>query len=319
MTEAAAPIRPLDQGAAPLLKRVAALAPGPWVGRVAEVAFNALAALLLFACIGAIAIVVERGADNPLLFAGGIGAALALGAALVSLAGLSAELMGQRARDLEAQAIYDALRDGREAQPFSLYLRPFLSTGAFSERETVAATGALQGLGLAGVTFELEAQVERAARRIGKLIGLGASLEHIGAGRVVVSEEEWRQAVRLLMRKARLIVMLPSSRPGTLAEIDMVLSDPELVGKTVFLDPPNLADSPYDHHGEWTAVQAAFAAQGFSLPPEHRGGLLLHYGRSKTPELKERLEIDADDRIERLFNRVLKRLGAPAPQSGGKS
>jgi hypothetical protein len=162
----------------------------------------------------------------------------------------------------------------------------------------------------------LEAQVERATRRLGRLIGLGGQVEHIGAGRVSVDERAWRDAVRTLMEHARLIVMLPGAREGTLEEIEMVLGS-DLVRKTVFLDPPNVgARGRFDHAGEWRKVQAVFAAKGFELPDEDRRGALLFYGRERSPILRERLHIDADDHIERLFGRVIKLLkthGAEAP------
>src|SRR5262249_35686254 len=114
---------------------------------------------------------------------------------------------------------------------------------------------------------------------------------------------------RTLMDRAALIVMLPSSRPGTLEEIDTILSNPALIEKTVFLDPPNLAGSrTYNQAREWAPLQAAFARRGFTLPADDRRGALLHFGDAKTPILQDRLDIDADDRIGEFFARVRKRL-----------
>lgn len=228
------------------------------------------------------------------------------GSLAVALLTTAAELYGQRARDIEAQTIYERAAQGGEVRPFCLYLRPFISTGAIADSGGPAM---VMGAGVGGVfgeRFELELQVERAARRLGRLIGLGEPLEHIGAGRVLVTENEWREAVGVLMRRAELIVMLPSSRAGTLEEINTVLSG-ELIRKTVFVDPPNIgrADS-YDHAREWSDVQAAFQAHGFDLPAEDRRGVLLYFGAEKTPKLCERLHIDADDRVERLFRTVIR-------------
>jgi hypothetical protein len=216
-----------------------------------------------------------------------------------------AELYGQRARDLHAQAVFTALQAGQTAPAYCLYLRPFASTGAFSETGGAMITGLGFG-GLAGEEVELEAQMERAVRPLGPLIALGQPLEHVGAGRILVGEDEWRAAIKDLMAQARLIVMLPSSREGTRAEIEMIL-DSNLIERTVFIDPPNIARSrTYDHSAEWKHVREAFASRGFDMPRDSRVGALMFFGGERVPRFRERLDIDAEDRIERLFRRVIK-------------
>lgn len=216
-----------------------------------------------------------------------------------------AELCGQHARDRIARRVYDALAAGREPPPYTVYLRPFASTGAFESVGMGVGTPGTVGA-MMGAKIELEAQVERAVRPLGQLVALGRSLEHVGAGRIEVDDNEWRQAAQLLMSKARLLVMLPSSRLGTLEEIEMIL-DTGLIERTVLIDPPNIERSKtFDHASEWRHVQAAFAKRGFEVPAETRLGRLLFYGDRRAPLFKERLDIDADDRIERLFRRVIR-------------
>ncbi len=138
------------------------------------------------------------------------------------------------------------------------------------------------------------------------MIALGAPLEHIGAGRIQVGDNAWREAIALLLKHARLIVVLPSSRAGTLQEIGIILGS-ALVTRTVMIDPPNLGTTKaYNHAIEWAKVQAAFKEASFYLPDEQRGGSLIFYGDSHEPLLREHLHIDAEDRIERIFNRILK-------------
>ncbi len=280
---------------------------GPVAARVLEGVFYALViAALAGACL-AVGVVAASPRADALQQAALVGAVIVAGGVMVSLCARIAELFGQRARDLTADAIFRAVREGRPAPAYSLYLRPFVSTDSIEDYgAAIAVPGA--GLALGGERFELEAQVERATRGLGRLIGLGGQVEHIGAGRVTVGEQEWRDAIRTLMQNSRIIVILPGARQGTLEEIDMVLGG-DLVRKTVFLDPPNLGrNKRFDHAGEWEKVRAAFAAKGFDLPAEDRRGALLFYGREKKPALRERLHIDADDHIERLFRRVIKML-----------
>lgn len=291
----------------PLRRVVIWTAAGPKTARVLEGVFYILVAAALAGVCVAIGLIGASPLADALRQGVALGGAIVAGGALVTLFARVAELYGQRARDLEAEAIFQAVRAGRPAPPYSLYLRPFASTDSIEDYgAAIAVPGA--GLALSGERFELEAQVERATRRLGRLIGLGGQVEHIGAGRVTVGERAWREAIRTLMENARIIVMLPGARQGTLEEIEMVLGA-DLVRKTVFLDPPNLgASKRFDHAGEWKKVQAAFAAKGFELPDEDRRGSLLFYGREKAPALRERLHIDADDHIERLFGRVVKLL-----------
>lgn len=216
-----------------------------------------------------------------------------------------AELCGQHARDRTAKRIYEALAAGTEPPPYTLYLRPFASTGAFESVGMGVGTPGTVGA-MMGAKIELEAQVERAVRPLGPLVALGRPLEHIGAGRIEVGEDNWRQAAQLLMSNARLLVMLPSSRHGTLEEIEMLM-DTGLIERTVLIDPPNIERSKdFDHASEWRHVQAAFAKRGFEVPAETRLGRLLFYGDRRAPLFKERLDIDADDRIERIFRRVIR-------------
>jgi len=267
-----------------------------------------LALLVLGAAGWAVAVNLYSG---PWLVGVIVVATLASSVALTLFSSLG-ELYGQRARDLRAQAIFERLRNGQPPPPYSLYLRPFASTDAISEGVASTMVG-VSGLSLERV--ELETQIERATRPLGLLVALGAPLEHVGAGRIRVPDEAWQDAIKLLMREARLIVMLPSSRAGTLEEIDMILES-GLIERTVLIDPPNLGHvKGYDHAAEWAKVQEAFSAHKFDLPAESSKGALLFYGPERAPALKERLDIDADDRIERLFRRVLKHLKGPQEQA----
>jgi hypothetical protein len=209
-----------------------------------------------------------------------------------------AELYGQRARDIGAAAIFETLKRGARPRQYALYLRPFASTNVI---------GKTVGVGMQSERIELETQIERATRPIGPLIALGAPLEHVGAGRIQVPDEEWRSAIDLLLKQASLIIMLPSSRAGTLQEIALILGS-DLIKRTVMIDPPNI-DVPkreYDHTIEWARVQAAFTKASFELPDEGRGGALIFFGDRRAPLYKERLDMDAEDRIARLFRRIVK-------------
>jgi hypothetical protein len=46
--------------------------------------------------------------------------------------------------------------------------------------------------------------------------------EEIGIGRFVVSDEDWRTRIAGLMQAAMAIIILPSSNPGTLWELQQI-------------------------------------------------------------------------------------------------
>jgi hypothetical protein len=167
--------------------------------------------------------------------------------------------IAQRARDQRAVQIYGRLRASKpeeQAQPYSLYLRPFTSTGhaRIPLRSAVYKRGVLAGptpgsfdpeLGRTTrykryVTFgdfetELAALVEPQA----PLIALGRTGEQIGAGRIESDDKDWRTRFELLAEHAIVIFLVPSIHEGTQWEIKRIRDDAQLLRKTILYVPPN--------------------------------------------------------------------------------
>lgn len=293
-----------------VLKKIVGWTRGPILAGLLQAFFYAIATVWLLAVLSGAGWVylnldLQEWEQYALLGGGVLIAALG-----VTLFGTWGELYGQHARDLHARRIFEALRRGDTPPPYAVYLRPFASTG---EIEDVGISTPAMGLGVTGVQIELEEQIERAVRELGALVALGQPLEHIGAGRIPVAESEWRDAIKLILSQARLIIMLPSARAGTLEEVAMLI-DTGLINRTVLIDPPNLGRSKkFNQPAEWSQVREAFAGRGFQLPDDSRSGLLLFFGGERAPKFKEKLDIDAEDRIERLFRRVIRTFkAAPA-------
>lgn len=289
-----------------VLKGIVARTRKPATAAALQALFFALAAAWL---IGVLAVTVwatlySQMGENTLY--GVQVAAVLVGALGVTLFGTWGELYGQHARDVRALAIYEALKRNETPPHYTVYLRPFASTGEISDVSITSPLAGALGLSLGGEELELEGQMERAVRPLGPLIALGQPLEHIGAGRIFVGEDEWREAIKLLLSKARLIIMLPSARHGTLEEIEMII-DTGLIDRAVMIDPPNVNSSKkFNQPEEWTKVRDAFAKRGFTVPEDSHTGLLLFFGEQREPKFKERLDIDAEDRVERIFRRVIR-------------
>ena len=217
----------------------------------------------------------------------------------------------QRGRDLKAAAIFEGLTVKAPVEDYVLYLRPFASTDQISEthanvvpiRTGVGAPTAY----LAGEDrLEFEAVVEKALNKFGPLIALGEPMEHLGAGRIKVTDDTWQAVVRLLLNNARLIVLLPSSREGTLWEVDQILSS-DAKGRTLVIDPPNElgCDGEYDPGQEWGYVREAFAKHGVQLPDDDPNGLIVRLSDEGKPKTVRQLHLDNKSPIRRLARDIL--------------
>jgi hypothetical protein len=295
-----------------MLKRIVAATRSSRTASLCQLLLNLLAAATLVAVAAVLIFIVTQPSGGLIGYLGRIALIAIGGAALISLFSSLAELYGQHARDLRAAAIFSAVRDGGPPpRPYTLYLRPFASTDLFAEHVLSAAganVSAGQGFLYGGTArVELEAQLELATRPFGELIALGEPLEHVGAGRVLVDESTWQNAVQSLTEHAELIVLLPSSRPGTLWEIERIL-DSNLIERTVLIDAPNSgekAQGAFAQSAEWAQVRDAFIRRGYDMPPDSKDGVLLFFGRAKSPQASARLDIDAEDNIRRFFKRAL--------------
>jgi len=145
----------------------------------------------------------------------------------------------QKARDRKGAELLNAVLS-QNAPHYFLYLRPFFLTrrmdlanpkhgrwpmlvSFYSERNTT----------------DLETMLERAVRKSGPLIALGQPGEMIGAGRLVVPEEEWKPPFEALARAASGIFVIPSHTTGTAWEIKW-LRDNAYLTKCVFIMPPKI-------------------------------------------------------------------------------
>ncbi len=219
----------------------------------------------------------------------------------------------QRGRDVTADQVWSALKTGRPPpHPFTLYLRPFASTDHIgTEVERFVRMRPVAGgptiLAMGSDRLEFESILERALRPIGPLVALGAPLEHMGAGRIRVDDSQWQDAIERLMEAARLIVLLPSSRPGTTWEVRTLLSAGRLA-KTIVVDPPDhlgRSDRDYDPSAEWQEVRQAFASEGYAMPEDDPEGLLLYFGNQTTPVRSAKINLDGASSVKVFADQVL--------------
>lgn len=150
-----------------------------------------------------------------------------------------------------------------DAPPFTLYLRPFKLTNQLTYS---TPEGRLM---LRSVLVDEEKDIERylaeALEGSAPLIGLGRPGEHHGAGRIVVSDDLWRDAVAVLSHAAERIVLMPYPADGTLWEVEHMF-DAALIDKVVFVMPPS-EDFDVDVQAYWTTCgQILRERHGIELP-----------------------------------------------------
>lgn len=224
------------------------------------------------------------------------------------------EVCRQRMLDLEAQEILSAIEATQVPIPkYVLYLRPFDSTGRVLQDVHYESTDSRGEKRVRHKRFELEAQFAEAARRTCAFIGLGQSLEHVGAGRIEVDDQSWKEAIRKLMQNARLIVMVPVTNPGTLWELDQIIENSWL-SKTLLLNIPEeerIWDKPrFQQSDDWPLIQQRLANAGFSLPSFSKSGRIIFFRSSGRPPMVRRLKIEDQGNLYRTL-RATKRLNRP--------
>jgi hypothetical protein len=137
------------------------------------------------------------------------------------------------------------MRPSPTSQPIDLYLRPFDSDGRI---EVSSPLFLLKSLG---------------SRRL--LIAMGEKTVTIGAGSVVVSNDNWQETFVRLANKAECIFCVPSLHKGTIWELKW-LSASSLFAKVVMIFTPLhfMGSQLYDH----TQLCETLHAMGWRLPTD---------------------------------------------------
>lgn len=292
-----------------MLKRVAATVRSSGTGRTLAATSHILSVGTMAATVAAAYWILVRTDVIALQTVAQFVGVVAGGGLLVSVFDRLGMHLSQRARDVGADKILAALKAGHPVPSFALYLRPFASTDSVSREEISIAPLAGQGgrFMSAASRFELEKDLRGATHRIGPLVGLGLSLEHDGAGRITVEDTAWKDAIATLMDASALILLLPSQREGTRFEVERILSRPDLIEKTLVIDPPDGSNQDleaYDHAEEWRLSRRIFADNGYALPENNLRGRAYWFGDQKTPAASSPLRLGQTGAVRRLIRKL---------------
>jgi len=138
---------------------------------------------------------------------------------------------------------------------FGLYLRAFMTTDKLP----------IKG-------FDFETMLAYSIAPTLPLVALGKPGEHLGAGRIRTTDEYWRDEILRLMEAARLILIIPSYRPGTLWEIS-TLREKGFFPKTIFIMPPELNFHGDKYSKDWQQTVDAAQEKGVEFPFHVPSGL----------------------------------------------
>src|SRR4030042_7209869 len=129
----------------------------------------------------------------------------------------------QKKRDIRAEKILTAVKENN-IPDYSLYLRAFETTGRMSKEsvDPMIQNGFDPRDDTDQQTY-FETELAKAVENYIPLTALGRPGEQMGAGRILSTEEDWKEDLALLGKGACIIFLLPSAKPGTLWEIDWLI------------------------------------------------------------------------------------------------
>lgn len=194
---------------------------------------------------------------------------------------LYAQRRRQRRRDRRAATLLARLLEtpGRPAPPYVVYLRPFSTTGRLTVTNPKPRwLPVLPSYFAHEATLEFETMLAEALPDKLPLVALGRPGEHVGAGRIAVSDEDWKGMFQRLIDSARWIVMIPSGEGETRWELQQLFAQ-DLLRKTIFVMPPALKKGGIDVAAYWAQVREIVATDGVQLPPYIPAGQLFQLGR----------------------------------------
>ncbi len=145
--------------------------------------------------------------------------------AVIGAVGAAAAHRGRRlfnrARQVEAATVCGRATTANDSRPPVLYLRSFAD-------DTITAAGVSSGAAWRGLAVKTEEeQLAKVLSAIGPIVAVGKpgeELPGLGAHRIYLRGEEWKERVAELMRGAALVVLRPGNTPSVWWEISQVMT-----------------------------------------------------------------------------------------------
>jgi hypothetical protein len=188
----------------------------------------------------------------------------------------------QQVRDKRVSEILALVR-AENSPSFSLYLRAFETTGRMRcKADSSMKAPVFDSRNFDDRLSDFETVLAESVETGMPMVALGEPGEHTGAGRVASSQNCWKEEIELLTSSATVILLLPSTRPGTLWEMNFLHSN-RLFKKTIIAVPakhsrPDFLSrdhDEYDWEGSWEALRREMSEKKVELPEYDKGGQLI--------------------------------------------
>jgi hypothetical protein len=212
----------------------------------------------------------------------------------------------QARRDQAAVTLFNAVRSGVQ-QKFGIFLRPFYTMDKIETEQTIMIpqwSGGTMTFSTYVIEHKLEDALVEAFRYTLPVVALGKPGETFGVGRILVDEDSWQKAASELMRRASLLICLPSSRPGSQWEMNQIILN-HYFSKTVFIMPPD----PWSFKRwkqlkeDWDLLKQQMVSHDITIPEYRADGLFFSIdprGRCIT----EKLTLDSTQKLLDTFVRL---------------
>lgn len=207
---------------------------------------------------------------------------------ILLLAGIG--MFGSKLADESARAVGDKrthaatdlavrLKARESVPPFNCFLRPFDTTGHLYVENSNRVFGS--GIDMMKPQYlDLETEISDALANVDILFAaLGKPGEHIGAGRIAVSDDEWGPMAALLILNAYVIFAVPGASKGTLSEMRF-LKETGRIEQTILIMPPadsqsrpSATDAEKMVRERWIAAREQSSLFGLQLPEYRPEGL----------------------------------------------
>lgn len=166
-----------------------------------------------------------------------------------------------------------------------LYLRPFATDGKVMVDSPEKSSLWRNLLPTSSIGTEaritLEELLLQSTSDLGLLVAIGKTVEIIGAGKIIASEEEWKDYFRSLSKKAACIVSVPSTHPSTLWELEW-LGNERLFDRVVMVF-TELHTSVDHHRYSMHELGAQLRSRGWRLPDSTTSSTLVRFGPNGHP------------------------------------
>lgn len=183
---------------------------------------------------------------------------------------------GQARRDQAGRDALHLAKGGERDLPYCLYLRPFESVNRMTIQAPFSPDSTAKVTDFEEILLKAVEGLYQGPRRLWglSLVALG---EHdaliFGAGLAYSSEAEWREAFSALTEAVRLIVIVPSARPGTLWELSQ-LAHHRRWHKTLLVMPETFYVKEIMIEQRWAEAIEASRGVGITLPAYQKRGML---------------------------------------------